>query len=527
MSEGAAETSTTGIPIPQDIRNNLALVHRVLLTDDFSSLTVSGHPPLLETPPYEAFASSLERSTQEGEGVININAMVKGTFRDKVCESIASKHDWSEAIDLLCELHNFIRNLVPARQDLHALLNDGEARMAQNVTQIRRCVIAAATALQSLESPSRSETTASWIRMFSQNYCSKNDDKASSEAEEDKNECTNEDSIKALVNGLLYLLFKAELCEADKQNFFLAAVWAPLLQQEGPRLERMAFEKEYGSFKNAATASATRTWIQSLVDKQSKAEISALVVSKRLRWNLIRVGWIEDILFRSADSSALCIPEILARDAGRLQGLRHVTRMAAAGSSLALLACQAANEPPEALYGAEKDESSVLNRRRRVLMQVMADYFKAPVAYEQGIGNAVIEIARIWEPTLGQPEIEGLLHRTKNVLKAEDPVIQLLDGRMKECFRELVVQAPSEATLPVHMQAGAAAARSNVHVAPIEKESFLKKAAALFKSRGLAFYASDLSNAALFASKVIELALKLYGDLVDGMIMDACQKKNR
>ena len=44
------------------------------------------------------------------------------------------------------------------------------------------------------------------------------------------------------------------------------------------------------------------------------------------------------------------------------------------------------------------------------------------------------------------------------------------------------------------------------------------------QDHSLAFYASDLSNAARFASRVIDLALRLYGDdLVDNMILDACQ----
>ena len=507
MSEGGLVVEG----VPEEIQGNIALVHRILLTDasDFGSLTVSGHPALLETPPYGAFAASLEKSQEEVEGVVNINAMVKGAFRDKLCESIGEKHDWTEAMDLLCELHKLIRNLVPARKDLHSILDDNEAKRVQNLVQLKSMVIKAGTALQSLESPARSETTAAWIRTFSEKDFSANE--------------FAQDSIQSLINGMLYLLFKTELCEADKQNYYLAAVWAPILQKEGPRLERIAFQKDYGSFQNPATAPATRKWVQSLVEKQTEAEISALLVSKGLRWNLIRTGWIEDILFRSADSSALSIPEVLARDAGRLQGLRHITRMAAAGSALALLACQAANQPPEVLYESEKDDSSLLSRRRKVLIQVMADHFKSPVDYEQGIGNAVIAIARIWKPDLDVRGIEGLLHRTKKVLKVEDPVIQVLDGRMKECFRELAIQAPTETALPSHIQAGAVS-RSQTHVISNEKETFLKKATALFKSRGLAFYAPDLSSAARFASRVIDLALKLYGDdLVDKMILDACQ----
>lgn len=504
-----AESST----IPDEITGNMSLVHRVLLTDptDFPSLTMSGHPALLDTPPYEAFVNSMEKSDEGPDIAINVNAMVKGAFRDKVCESITRNQNWAEGIDLLCELHMFIRKLVPSRPDLHTILDDNEARQATKLENIKPILIKAATALQSLESPARSETTGDWVSFFSQRDCLKDE--------------FSEETIRIVVNGILYLLFKTELCDSDKQNYFLWAVWAPALLNEGPFLEREAFVKEYGSMDSHSIAPETRDWIDSLVRKESIAEISALQSSKVLRWNLVRTGWIEEILFRSADSSSLRLPEILWRDAGRLQGVRHVTRMAAAGSALALIACQAAEEPAESLLDSEKDETSVLHRRRKVLVQAMAEHFKSPMNYEQDIGLAVAEIAKVWKPDLNMRQVESIVHRTKGVLKAEDPVIQLLDDRMRDCFRELVVKVPSEAPLiPSHLQSGTMSAKS--HPLPTDKHTFISKASILFKTQGLTFYASDLSNAARLASRVIDLALKLYGDeFVDRMILEACQRE--
>jgi hypothetical protein len=502
--------------IPNEIIGNTPLVHRILLMDpsDFPSLTTSGHPPMFETPPYEAFASSLERSNEERESSYgaNINALVKGAFRDRVCESIATNHDWSGAVDLLIELHNFIRKLVPSRTDLHGYLDDGETQKTEKIGHLKALVLKAAGALQSLESPARTESTAAWIQKFS----SINHEEGEFQA----------NMIKSVVNSQLYLLFKAELCETDKQNYFLATIWAPILHTEGPRLERLDFEKEYGPLSAPATAPATREWIESIVRKQSDSEISGLLASKESRWNLIRVGWIEEILFRASDTSSLRLPEILSRDAGRLQGLRHVTRLAAAGSALALLACQAAGQSAEGL-NESNDESALLKTRRQVLVQTMSENYKAPQEYEHDISNAVAEIARIWKPNLDVKTIEGLLHRTRNILKTEDPVIQLLDGRMKESFRELVTQIPSESALPFQMYTGASA-NSQARNHPDDKVQFSEKARALFISRGLTFYASDLSSAARTASRVIDLALRLYGaDLIDQMILDACQKDHR
>jgi hypothetical protein len=502
--------------IPDEIIGNTPLVHRILLMDpeDFPSLTTSGHPPMFETPPYDAFASSLKRSEGERDSSYgaNVNALVKGAFRDKVCESIATNHDWSGAVDLLVELHNFIRKLVPSRTDLHGYLDDGETQKTQTIGPLKALILKAAGALQSLESPARTESTAAWIQKFS---CI-NHEEAAFQASR----------INSVVNSLLYLLFKAELCETDKQNYFLSTVWAPILHTSGPRLERLDFEKEYGPLSSPTTAPATREWIESIVKKQSDAEISGLLASKWSRWNLIRAGWIEEILFRASDSSSLRLPEILSRDAGRLQGLRHVTRLAAAGSALALLACQAAGQSSEVLNETH-DESALLKTRRQVLVQTMSEHYKSPQEYEHDIANSVADIARIWKPNLDVKTIEGLLHRTRNVLKTEDPVIKLLDSRMKECFRELVAQISPESVVPFHMYTGAAT-NSQAHTPPDDKIQFSEKAQALFISRGLTFYASDLSNAARTASRVIGLALRLYGeDLIDQMILDACRKDHR
>ena len=553
---------TIGNVVPEEIQRNLPLVHRVLLSEDLENLTISGHPPLLETPPYEAFAASLERnigSANDDDSApanvnMNINALVKGAFRDQMVENIVNQDDGTPAAELLCELHTFIRKLVPSRPDLHGRLDDQAVRQASHrLTQLVPHVIHAATALQALESPARSETTAAFVRLFTEQtahltatrsaHVIRSDDITTSKTHSFQTEPA---VVKLLVGGLLYLLFKAELCQDDKDNYYLTALWAPALQTIGPRLERLAFAKQYGPLDSPTTAPATRHWIEGLVRQVHQQPTSTHLTMEALttrhharhhRWNLIRQGWVEDVLFRPADAASLSLPEILAADAGRLQGIRHLTRMAAAGSALALLACQAAEAPADVLALVDDDDPKVngdddsllvLNRRRKVLVQVMADHFKSPVNYEKDIANAVLEIARIWKPNLDPRTTEGLMHRTKKVLEAQDPVIQLLDSRMKECFRELVVHSASssaEATVPSHMQAGSLPKRPAAHPGTHDKQVFLAKANALFKAKGLAFYASDLSQAARLASRVIDLVLKVYGEeMLDRMVVEACQK---
>jgi hypothetical protein len=114
-------------------------------------------------------------------------------------------------------------------------------------------------------------------------------------------------------------------------------------------------------------------------------------------------------------------------------------------------------------------------------------------------------------------------------LRGEDPVLKLLNGRMKECFGQLVVKlrpetaASSANVVPAALKSGRPMVVDGT-AAPVEQRSdpFLKEAHQLFCSRGLAFYASDLAQAAKQAAQVIELAWKLYGDVfLDRIILDA------
>jgi hypothetical protein len=507
------------------------LVHRVLLTDpvDFSSLTMSGHPRVTTTQTYTEFSDSLEgsrtssRSSSGGSNPINMQALVRGAARDVLCQRVQTSQSLEPAKEVLLELHNKVRQLIPSRKDLHSLLKDEGVQQAENLSQLQSATLVIAQALLQLESPARSASTMEFIKAQSKSIPTSSNDEM------------NPESISALITPLFYLMWKIELCAADMQDFYLANVWAPQIHQNGMSLAHEYFQAQYGKFTDSTTAPKTRQWIQSLLDKEMQQQagphaadtITTSRQSGAWRQALLAKGWIEDIMFRSPDLPVLALPEILALDADNLADIRQVTRLAMAGSALALHACTTAGQSTDALNHQVQDRS--LEVQRVALVQAMNEQQRrSPADYERIVGDAVVALALQWNSDMEETAVSSLRNRVTVTLRGEDPVLKLLNGRMKECFAQLVVKlrepaAASANVVPAALKSGRPMVVDG-SAAPVERpiDPFLKEAKQLFCSRGLAFYASDLAQAAKQAAQVSDLAWKLYGEVfLDRIILDA------
>ena len=148
--------------------------------------------------------------------------------------------------------------------------------------------------------------------------------------------------------------------------------------------------------------------------------------------------------------------------------------------------------------------------------------------------NKVIALARVLKPTLGAQEEQVLKSRTPKVMKGEDPVVKLLDNRMRVIFCELMEWTPENSqTIPNQMSTGrrmASQPSSSSGSAPVASTStsisdlFLAEAKRRFMTRGFAFYSRELADACLKATKVINLAFIVYGkDLMEPTMLKALQ----
>jgi hypothetical protein len=465
----------TGIKFQLDVE----LVHRILLTDpsDFASLTPEVKSA---TPEYDEFRQNVLQGSDPA-------SIMKRAYHDGLCDTTDDEKAKNSLNNLLLELHTAIRSLVPHRQDLHSLLND-ERALPDIPMEMIPWIIQAAQALTQLESEIRAESTYSWIRQAQNSSLT-----AGSTLKEQKS---------LLVTSIMYLLFKAELCEQDKKSFYLTQVLAPRLYTTGEGIdsERKALKERFGKFP------ITIAWIKSLVKEDEK---ESLRESKKARQNLIRVGWIEDILFQK--NRQTIIPEIFLSDVKNLQSIRQSTRLAAAGCALGLHVCTAVKCNPDVLL---KDES-----RGSALVHAMGNRSHSTIEkYEEGVEDACMSLARLWKDgPLDDSEQQVLKGRTRSVLRGDDPVIQLLDNRMKELF--VAIASSEELHFPVNARAGLQALPTHTKEAP-----FLRRARQKFQDRGLGFYSLDLAHGAQLATKVADLAWTLYADeFLDKIILDACQ----
>jgi hypothetical protein len=456
------------------------LVHRILLTDpsDFTSLTPEVKSA---TPEYDEFRQTLLQGSEPA-------SIMKRAYHDGLCNSTDHQKAKNCVNDLLLELHTAIRALVPHRQDLHSILND-ERDLPDILMEMLPWVIQAAQALTQLESEVRAESTHAWILQAQNSSLTAGS--------------TSKEQISFMVTSIMYLLFKVELCEQDKQSFYLTQVLAPQLYTtgEGIDLERNTLKERFGS-----NFPITATWIKSLVKEDQK---ESLRKSREARQNLIRVGWIEDILFQK--NRQTIVPEIFFSDVKNLQSIRQTTRLAAAGCALGLHVCTVVKCNPEVLL---KDES-----RGSALVQAMGNRSHGSIEkYEDGVEDACMSLARVWKDgPLDDSEQQVLKGRTRSVLRGDDPVIQLLDNRIKELF--LAVASSEGMSFPLNSRAGIKAVPTHTKESP-----FLQRARQKFQDRGLGLYSLDLAHGAQLATKVADLAWTLYADeFLDKIIIDACQ----
>lgn len=475
------------------------LVHRILLTDA-SQLTTGNHQSL-QIPTFEDFCNELDSSFDDE----SIENTVKRAYRDQLLQQVQESGEIKPLRDLLLELHAAARSLVPNRPDLHSVLKDEDVTRASTPMDLLPHIIIAGHALSQLESEARAESTLAWL------------EQARSKSVE---EMDLKQSVEFLVTSILYLLLKVELCQHDKQQFFLSTVWAPQIYNQGPELERQAFQARYGTFKDQNTAPLTRKWISSLVMQSNRKE---LVDSASAREAMVKEGWITDILFRGPERPPLSMPEILVLDLEQLNNIRTVTRSAAAGSALALHACNAAGVSTAVLNEPVDATSSIELRRQGVVEATSSPHlYRSREEYEENVAKAVVRLAKEWNPSLSSNAQAQLESRTTSVLRAEDPVIRLLDSRMKEVFSMLMEWKPTSAT--VEMKSGLAAQDSSPRALDTSARAFLASAKSAFCQKGLSFYASDLAGVSYLAKKVADLAWKVYGEpLLDKMILDACK----
>jgi hypothetical protein len=453
-------TEAVGINSPKFALSqmNPKLIRQVLLTDQsqFSSLRVSDAPRI--TPTIEEFeAEQLQASSSSPQ------ATMKRAFVDHLVE----RQDMKGLHSLVLTLHTQLRALVPNRKDLHSLVNDEDVQNTNTPVELLPLLVRASQCLESLESEARVETTAAWRRKAQQQSSA---------------------SAEYVVTSTLYLLYKVDLTQADKQDFYLQQIWAPLIHVEGSKYLRTVLDKQYG----VDDYKLTKEWIRDLA-------MNSTVQDPKERRTMLRKGWVETILFRK--TAATTLPEVFSLDVDTLQTIRHVCKRAVACCALALHASGGdSNKLKEQI-----EATSEVGLRRADLVQAMGD--NSSPTYEEDVSAAVVALAKTWSSLSNE---QSLRNRTVTVLRGQDPVIQLLDRRMQEVFVGVVTD--DSALSPSELRSGTAVAPSTTNPASTQEQ---RKAEAAFRNKGLSFQDSELATLSITAKKIVDLVWVLHQDVID------------
>jgi len=126
---------------------------------------------------------------------------------------------------------------------------------------------------------------------------------------------------------------------------------------------------------------------------------------------------------------------------------------------------------------------------------------------------------------MNNDSIQSLRNRTKTTLRGDDPVIKLLDNRMKNIFRDLMMtnNLKTYQAIPTSLKTGRQACiDTSISETSIETFDLVFKnyAKTEFIAKGFAFYSNELAESSILAFKTINLVLAIYGrNIIDKLFI--------
>lgn len=454
--------------------------------------------------------------------------------------------------------------------------------LSSPLAPLLQLIIHAANALEKLESPHHTLTTQEWIDIgtlvHSQIVDHTTKDQDDKETDGSRKTYWKDMPLDTfVVSSISYLHSKVEQCKRDIYQFQFGQIIAPKINRLAKPYLQEAFQKQYGRFDEMATTKDlkrknnmniphTQVWIEEMI-RDSTFTLEDMIHSEEKRAiTVLQIGFVSNILFRcprnieeeekreielpdgretnngnrisstsisvdrtsakshqTAKPSVFHMPEVLLLDIQAIKKVRLAVKMSVIGCALALHATAVAGRGDKLLRCDPLDED--MEKCKRKLVAAMSNRLSASQEqFETDISNIVIEMGTVMNPSITlKSTIQG---RTLAVLRAEDPVLQTLDNRVKDIFRNMVAWTPRTSQIaPIQMRSG--------RILSIEGEArisfdelFRAAARKEFATKGFAFYAEELTEACLQSSRIINHILDLYGaPLLDQLFLAVCNNQ--
>lgn len=474
---------------------NEHVVHEILLADNEEL-----HEKLYG-PPEESIVDSVEvfMDMYKSSGSITSDTLndscdsylaltLEKVFFDKILEDWVENNNLSGVKDVLLEMIEKVRKLVPKRTDLHDFLQNQLKTCRKAVDLLNFLIQIAEMMGDSLESSFRAESTLEWLR-FAAKYRKKTPKIP-----------FDFDSVERFtVSSMAFLVKKLDLCHADMLNFRLITV-TPLIYRNGVIYEQKRFEEKHSLQK----LHATTQWIKRIKKSREMKTPEPL--------EALRNGFVEQLLFAS---EAVGLPEVFLLDCARIYSIRERTQRLVITSALLLHLCTI-TKIRIASFSSHSELSKLVHYKDAVVMSLRSN-----LAYEElynQVSSAVTDFGlAIRNVPLDDSEKQQLSCSVDSILKGTDPVLSLLDKRIRNIFRNACAFCPQSVvtTAPNSMRTGTLSItpKATMNISPIKTQLGAHVAKDAMKN-GFNFVANDLLDVAYDAYKVINHCIRVHEEKV-------------
>jgi len=528
------------------------MVHKILIRDDFSSvreeLTLSLAPftfsefitdwkasdddqimkiPIIHAHDYNVQSSSSTQQHEVGDGdpltalmpVDLISQTLKRAFFVFVQNSAsADTPNFEPYISMIHKLYGQIRSLIPRRPDLHPLLNDDDVKVsACSANEMLTPLVRAGEALMLLEAPIRTESTSEWLRCVK--WLKDDKDEEASGRGSNGDDTFGMEMVEFAVASTVFLLVKADVCCMDIAHEYLLNV-VPYIKRVGNDYERNCFQKKYGAYPNSSVP-YTKEWLRIIYKKceVDESSIIATATTKEAVTTTIRTqGFVNNLLFYNSVGQTMPMPEIFEMDLAWMNQIRSICRSAVIGSALFLHACNITSTPSQSMANVHPLPDS-LRLCKDLLATKLTKKYNNNQDLEDEVVSAVENIAKTLCPSLITDKLQYLRGCSIATIRGEDPVLSVLDGRLRKLFLTMCAQdSPflKSRQVPAEIKTGKQASYRLHSVASRSKGVSHHKRILIDSAcqRGLSFFAEDLAVACDMAASMIDLAWKNYGQLL-------------
>jgi len=313
-----------------------------------------------------------------------------------------------------------------------------------------------------------------------------------------------------VVSSTAFLIKKAELCHLDIISFQMMQA-SPVIRMNGRVYELRNFQKMYGDFDSMSSTkqlNATWLWMQKCIKEDTTPANLTSVIKKN--------GYIDELLF---SNDRFVMPEVLALDSATITAIRSFAKTAVISSALFLHAANISGISSSHL-SCDSLSSAANYFRTKIISLVLKGGINSDDKTKDELVEATCSFAKAisgnesTDIVLGTDQIRSLTNCIVAVLGGNDPVLKLLDIRMKKFFQYICTiqkknQVPDSMRSGTSMQTNANKANNNA-----KRFWFTRQASQEANKFGFTLVSSEIAEKAYDAQKIICHCIDVYKENV-------------